>query len=99
MNTTTEKLENSRKEFTRVQSELMVSRREVEAHVIAMEKQRLTTSKAMDDMAAERKTIEEMAEKRLSELRAELEAKEKQALEASVRMSKDYEVKIRFVKL
>lgn len=97
MNSTTEKLEHSRREFARVQSELMVSRREVEAHVIAMEKQRLTTSKAMDDMAAERKAIEETAKKRLNELRGELETKEKQALDASEEMSKDYELKIRFV--
>ncbi|XP_031568997.1 trichohyalin-like, partial [Actinia tenebrosa] len=96
-NSTNEKLENSRKELTRVQSELMVSRREVEAHVIAMEKQRLTTSKAMDDMAAERKTVEEMAEKKLSELRGELEANQKQALESCVQMRKDYESKIRNV--
>lgn len=93
------KLEESRQEIARLQSELMVSRGEVEAHVIALEKQRVTTSKAMDDMAAERKACEEEASQKLTELRRELESREKQALANYERMNKEYDAKLRLVLL
>lgn len=91
------KLDESRKEVSRLQSELMLSRGEVEAHLIALEKQRVTTSNAMDEMAADRKTCEEEASQKLNELRRELETKERQALENYERMNKEYDNKLRLV--